>query len=60
MFGEKEVFLVMPLSAQDSETHMDYMIKMADFLDNPERLKKLKELKTQEEIEDFLKSQGIE
>jgi mannitol/fructose-specific phosphotransferase system IIA component (Ntr-type) len=59
IFGTKEVFLVLPLSAQDSETHMDYMIKMADFLDNPERLSKIKELQTTQEIEEFLKSQGI-
>lgn len=59
-FGEKEVFLVLPLSAQDSETHMDYMIKMADFLDNPERLAKIKEMQTAQEIEEFLKGQGVE
>jgi mannitol/fructose-specific phosphotransferase system IIA component (Ntr-type) len=53
------VFLVLPLSAKDSQTHMDYMIKMADFLDNPQRLAKLKELKTKEEIEEFLKAQNI-
>jgi mannitol/fructose-specific phosphotransferase system IIA component (Ntr-type) len=59
MFGEKEVFLVLPLSAQDKETHMEYMMKMADFLDNPERLQKLKELKTAEEIDEFLRKENL-
>jgi PTS system ascorbate-specific IIA component len=59
MFGEKEVFLVLPLSAQDSNTHMEYMEKMADFLDNPERLKTLKTLTTPEEIQAYLKSEKV-
>ncbi|MDR2708408.1 MAG: PTS sugar transporter subunit IIA [Elusimicrobiota bacterium] len=59
LFGDKEVFLVLPLSAQDNETHMEYMIKMADFLDNPERIQKIKHMKTVEEIEAFLKEQNF-
>ncbi|MDR2771994.1 MAG: PTS sugar transporter subunit IIA [Elusimicrobiota bacterium] len=58
LFGTKETFIILPLSAKDSETHMEYMIKIADFLDDPDRLAKLKELKTEAEIEAFLEKEG--
>jgi PTS system ascorbate-specific IIA component len=58
-FGDKKVFLVLPLAAKDNETHMEYMIKVADFLDDPDRLKEIKKMTDAEEIKKYLAERDL-